>query len=87
MKAELSCKIILSLEEMEFKISKYPLPQEVQDDDKNERSKETIANRYSTLMEKLKTLASDSGRSGKNERKLYQRCCHVLIRQCKIKTA
>ena len=63
---------------MEFKISKYPLPQEVQDDDKNERSKETIANRYSTLMEKLKTLASDSGRSGKSERKLYQRCCHVL---------
>ena len=62
---------------MEFKISKYPLPQEVQDDDKNERSKETIANRYSTLMEKLKTLDS-SGRSGKSERKLYQRCCHVL---------
>lgn len=80
MKAELSCKIILSLEEMEFKISKYPLPQEVQDDDKNERSKETIANRYSTLMEKLKTLdsSSTSGRSGKSERKLYQRCCHVL---------
>ena len=65
---------------MEFKISKYPLPQEVQDDDKNERSKETIANRYSTLMEKLKTLdsSSTSGRSGKSERKLYQRCCHVL---------
>lgn len=77
MKAELSCKLILFLEEMEFKISKYPLPQEVQDDDKNERSKETIANRYSTLMEKLKTLDS-SGRSGKSERKLYQRCCHVL---------
>jgi len=76
-KAELSCKLILFLEEMEFKISKYPLPQEVQDDDKNERSKETIANRYSTLMEKLKTLDS-SGRSGKSERKLYQRCCHVL---------
>ena len=65
---------------MDFKISKYPLPQEVQDDDKNERSKETIANRYSTLMEKLKTLdsSSTSGRSGKSERKLYQRCCHVL---------
>ena len=71
---------------MEYQISKYPLPQDVQDDDINESSeknlsKETISNRYSTLMEKLKTLetaAAKRASGGKAERKLYQRCCHVL---------
>ena len=62
----------------EHRVTKYPLPQEIADDEnpKGQLSKRSTPTKdYSAILEKLKL---DPVKSSKSERKLYQRCCHVL---------